>query len=117
MRIVFDGVNRGVGAVGLLCDSLDDMWLVYNLIRVGDRVRCMTLRKVAVGAQGLKSERLLIPLEVEVADLLIAHIINRVITESEMLLTVEVKVAITEEQKTVCLIQEEEGAVFTLKTF
>lgn len=70
MRIVFDGVNRGVGAVGLLCDSLDDMWLVYNLIRVGDRVRCMTLRKVAVGAQGLKSERLLIPLEVEVADLL-----------------------------------------------
>ncbi|KAK6102451.1 mRNA surveillance protein pelota [Brugia pahangi] len=36
----------GAGEVTISCDEAEDMWHVYNLVRVGDRVRCTTVRKV-----------------------------------------------------------------------
>ncbi|VDN37860.1 unnamed protein product [Gongylonema pulchrum] len=36
----------GAGDVTLVCDEAEDMWHVYNLVRVGDTVRCTTIRKV-----------------------------------------------------------------------
>lgn len=36
----------GLGDVTLICDEAEDMWHIYNLVRVGDTVRCSTVRKV-----------------------------------------------------------------------
>jgi protein pelota len=33
--------------VRIICEEEDDMWHVYNLARVGDTVKCSTMRKVA----------------------------------------------------------------------
>ena len=70
MRIVADSIVRGTGTMGFVCECLDDMWAVYNLIQQGDRVQSYTLRKVAVGAQAAATERVRLKLEVRVAELL-----------------------------------------------
>uniref|UniRef100_A0A1I7W3A1 Protein pelota homolog n=1 Tax=Loa loa TaxID=7209 RepID=A0A1I7W3A1_LOALO len=36
----------GAGEVTVSCDETEDMWHVYNLVRIGDKVRCTTIRKV-----------------------------------------------------------------------
>lgn len=33
--------------VGLIAEEAEDMWHIYNLIRVGDTVKCSTIRKVS----------------------------------------------------------------------
>ncbi|VDD93799.1 unnamed protein product [Enterobius vermicularis] len=36
----------GAGDVTLICEEAEDMWHLYNLVRVGDTLRCSTIRKV-----------------------------------------------------------------------
>ncbi|MFH4975740.1 hypothetical protein AB6A40_002449 [Gnathostoma spinigerum] len=36
----------GTGYVTLICEEAEDMWHVYNLVRVGDTVQCSTIRKI-----------------------------------------------------------------------
>ncbi|VDK88283.1 unnamed protein product [Litomosoides sigmodontis] len=36
----------GAGEITISCDEAEDMWHVYNLVRIGDTVRCTTVRKV-----------------------------------------------------------------------
>uniref|UniRef100_F1KY77 Protein pelota homolog n=1 Tax=Ascaris suum TaxID=6253 RepID=F1KY77_ASCSU len=38
--------KEGSGDVTLICEEAEDMWHVYNLVRVGDTLRCQTIRKV-----------------------------------------------------------------------
>ena len=70
MRIGKDTIVRGVGSLNLTCESLDDMWLLYNLIQVGDRIKSSTHRKVAVGSSAGTSERVFFHMEVAVTELL-----------------------------------------------
>ncbi|KAI1711768.1 eRF1 domain 1 domain-containing protein [Ditylenchus destructor] len=46
------------GYVKLICEEDEDMWHIYNLVRVGDTVRCSTFRKVMTeSATGSKSSQ------------------------------------------------------------
>uniref|UniRef100_A0AC34Q5B5 Protein pelota homolog n=1 Tax=Panagrolaimus sp. JU765 TaxID=591449 RepID=A0AC34Q5B5_9BILA len=69
MRQIYRHVERdGSGVVKLMCEEAEDMWHIYNLIRVGDKVRSKTLRKVLnESSTGSKtSQRIQLTLEVEV---------------------------------------------------
>jgi len=69
MRQIYKNVERdGSGVVKLMCDEAEDMWHLYNIIRVGDKVRSKTLRKVLnESATGSKtSQRIQLTLEVEI---------------------------------------------------
>uniref|UniRef100_A0A915PJY5 Protein pelota homolog n=1 Tax=Setaria digitata TaxID=48799 RepID=A0A915PJY5_9BILA len=47
----------GAGEVTLSCDEAEDMWHVYNLVRIGDRVRCTTVRKVTTESNTGSTQR------------------------------------------------------------
>ncbi|CAD5213907.1 unnamed protein product [Bursaphelenchus okinawaensis] len=50
--------KNGSGSVTLICEEEEDVWHVYNLVRVGDQVRCSTVRKVTQETQtGSKSSQ------------------------------------------------------------
>jgi protein pelota len=70
MRITKYDIVHGSGSLTLCCDSLDDMWVLYNVLSIADKLRCSTYRKVAVGSQGSASERVVMSLTVAVTALL-----------------------------------------------
>lgn len=48
----------GCGFVKLVCEEDEDMWHIYNLVRIGDIVKCSTFRKVTTeSATGSKSSQ------------------------------------------------------------
>ena len=69
MRQIYRNVERdGSGVVKLMCDEAEDMWHLYNIIRVGDKVRSKTFRKILnESSTGSKtSQRVQLTLEVEI---------------------------------------------------
>uniref|UniRef100_A0A1I8G904 Protein pelota homolog n=1 Tax=Macrostomum lignano TaxID=282301 RepID=A0A1I8G904_9PLAT len=59
MRLIHKDINKDrSGQVTLLPENPEDMWHAYNLVRVGDRLRSTTLRKVTTeNAAGTVSKR------------------------------------------------------------
>jgi protein pelota len=70
MRVTKESIVRGKGLMKLVCECVDDLWVIYNLIAVGDRVFASTLRKVAVGSQAAVNERVRLSMEISVEELL-----------------------------------------------
>jgi len=68
MRLNSESIIKGVGYVSMTPDTIDDLWLLYNLICVGDLVRCSTLRKLQFGYKG-ETERMRLTLQVRVLHL------------------------------------------------
>ena len=50
MRVTRRVAGDGSGYVKITVDVVEDMWHVYNLLAVGDRVRASTVRKVSATA-------------------------------------------------------------------
>jgi stalled ribosome rescue protein Dom34 len=48
MRKLFTKIDKGVGEVKLRPEEPDDLWHVYHLIAVGDRVKASTFRWVGI---------------------------------------------------------------------
>ena len=47
MKILKRGLQKDAsGFVRLICEEEEDMWHVYNLVRIGDVVRSPTMRKI-----------------------------------------------------------------------
>lgn len=60
------------GSISMIAENEEDMWLVYNLVQVGDRVCCSTVRKVqtenATGSVTSKTVRTNLTIEIETID-------------------------------------------------
>ena len=69
MRIIKESIVRGKGFFSVVCDTVDDLWVIYNLVTVGDVVASSTHRKVAVG-QGNEIARVRLNLDIKVEELL-----------------------------------------------
>lgn len=46
MRIVHRDICKGTGSIGLVAESTEDLWHIYNLATSGDQVTATTFRKV-----------------------------------------------------------------------
>lgn len=73
MRILKRGLQKDAsGFVRLLCEEEEDMWHVYNLIRIGDVVRTSTMRKItnetATGSKTSQRVQLSLTIVVETID-------------------------------------------------
>lgn len=73
MKLVHKSIDRGVGLVVLVPEYPEDMWHLYNLIRVGDNVQSTTIRKVqtesATGSSTSSRVRTTLKIHVETIDL------------------------------------------------
>ena len=62
----------GSGVIFIQPDTAEDLWHAYNLIRVGDNVRCTTIRKViqesSTGSTTSNRKRFLLTIAVEKVD-------------------------------------------------
>lgn len=47
------------GTVDLVMEDSEDLWTMFNLIHVGDEIGCKSFRKIAVGASGETTRRLM----------------------------------------------------------
>ncbi|CAH8494110.1 unnamed protein product [Heterobilharzia americana] len=60
------------GYITLIAENEEDMWLTYNLVQIGDKMRCSTVRKVqnesATGSVQTKQVRTNLTIEVEKID-------------------------------------------------
>ena len=56
----------------MVAENEEDMWLVYNLVQVGDKICCSTVRKVqtesATGSVASKTVRTNLTIEIETID-------------------------------------------------
>jgi protein pelota len=68
MRINQEAIVKGGGHISMTPDSVDDLWLLYNLICVDDLVRCSTFRKLQFGLKS-DTERVRLTLQVRVLHL------------------------------------------------
>uniref|UniRef100_A0A7E4W6C3 Protein pelota homolog n=1 Tax=Panagrellus redivivus TaxID=6233 RepID=A0A7E4W6C3_PANRE len=69
MKIIYRNIERdGSGVVKVQCEEQEDMWHLYNIIRVGDHVRSKTFRKVANESQtrSKTSQRITLTLEIDI---------------------------------------------------
>lgn len=57
MKLVHKSIEKGLsGSIALIPEETEDMWHVYNLVSVGDRVRASTFRKVTTqGSTGTRT--------------------------------------------------------------
>ena len=47
MKVVHKNIEGGAGgSIGLIPEENEDMWHVYNLVAIGDKLRAPTFRKV-----------------------------------------------------------------------
>ena len=46
MQVLLDNTRNG--ELSLLIESLDDLWVLYNIIRTEDRLRGRTVRRVVI---------------------------------------------------------------------
>ncbi|KAF3791740.1 PELOTA 1 protein [Nymphaea thermarum] len=72
MRIVRKSVvPNGSGSIKIVPEETDDLWHVYNIVSVGDKVLADTVRKVQreVASGGRDSERVRLKLEIQVQDI------------------------------------------------
>uniref|UniRef100_A0A8R1U0K8 Protein pelota homolog n=1 Tax=Onchocerca volvulus TaxID=6282 RepID=A0A8R1U0K8_ONCVO len=83
--------KNGAGEVTLLCDDAEDMWHVYNLVRIGDEVRCTTVRKVTMesntGSTSSQRVHIVLSIAIETVDFdpiaCILHLKGRNIAENK----------------------------------
>lgn len=69
-------VNRKKGVVKILTESLNDLWVLYNVVQPGDRIEGKTLRRVVL-RDGDKGERKSMYLGLHVEDLAFHESSNR----------------------------------------
>ncbi|RTG90806.1 protein pelota [Schistosoma bovis] len=70
MKVIGRELNKNSsGYITLIAENEEDMWLTYNLVQVGDKMRCSTVRKVqnesATGSVQTKQVRTNLTIEVE----------------------------------------------------
>ncbi|GAA47775.1 protein pelota [Clonorchis sinensis] len=73
MRVIHKEVDKySSGHITLIAENEEDMWLTYNLVQVGDQLRCSTVRKVqnesATGSVQTKQVRTNLTINVEKID-------------------------------------------------
>ncbi|EUB58449.1 Protein pelota -like protein [Echinococcus granulosus] len=73
MRVLNKSIHKYLsGTISMIAENEEDMWLVYNLVQVGDRVCCSTMRKVqtenATGSVTSKTVRTNLTIEIETID-------------------------------------------------
>ncbi|KAK4469228.1 hypothetical protein MN116_006573 [Schistosoma mekongi] len=73
MKVLSRELNKNSsGYITLLAENEEDMWLTYNLVQVGDKMRCSTVRKVqnesATGSVQTKQVRTNLTIEIEKID-------------------------------------------------
>ncbi|VDK35425.1 unnamed protein product [Taenia asiatica] len=73
MRVLSKSIHKYMsGGISMIAENEEDMWLVYNLVQVGDRVCCSTVRKVqtenATGSVTSKTVRTNLTIEIETID-------------------------------------------------
>jgi len=65
MKLVHKNIERGLGgSIVLIPEENEDMWHVYNLVAIGDKLRAPTFRKVVTARTPIKI-RLTLTLDVE----------------------------------------------------
>mmetsp|Transcript_9480 Transcript_9480/g.17308 ORF Transcript_9480/g.17308 Transcript_9480/m.17308 type:complete len:429 (-) Transcript_9480:135-1421(-) len=70
MKLLHKKIEKdGKGSISLLAQEDEDMWHVYNLVQIGDRIRALTFRNVkTTGPTGsVKSEKVRVMITVEVS--------------------------------------------------
>jgi len=70
MKLIHRNIEKGLGgSIGLIPEENEDMWHVYNLVAIGDKLRASTFRKVVTesntGSRDSKKVRLTLTLDVE----------------------------------------------------
>eukprot|EP00658_Telonema_sp_P-2_P004051 TRINITY_DN11516_c0_g1_i3.p1 TRINITY_DN11516_c0_g1~~TRINITY_DN11516_c0_g1_i3.p1 ORF type:complete len:255 (+),score=76.52 TRINITY_DN11516_c0_g1_i3:108-872(+) len=68
MKLVHSELGKDTGgSVTMVPEHGEDLWIVYNLVREGDRVKCTTVRKVSreTASGSTESDRIKLTLEVE----------------------------------------------------
>jgi len=70
MKLIHKSIEKGLGgSIGLIPEENEDMWHVYNLVAIGDKLRASTFRKVvtetSTGSRDSKKVRLTLTLDVE----------------------------------------------------
>lgn len=72
MKLVHKSIDKGSGHVVVTPEYPEDMWHLYNLIRVGDNVQSTTIRKVqtesATGSSTSSRVRTTLKINVETID-------------------------------------------------
>ncbi|CAL8096014.1 unnamed protein product [Calicophoron daubneyi] len=73
MRVIGRNLDKNSsGQITLIAENEEDMWLTYNLVQVGDRIRCSTVRKVqnesATGSVQTKQVRTNLTIAIEKID-------------------------------------------------
>ncbi|KAF7253003.1 hypothetical protein EG68_08803 [Paragonimus skrjabini miyazakii] len=73
MKVIHRDIDKySAGHITLIAENEEDMWLTYNLVQVGDKLRCSTVRKVqnesATGSVQTKQVRTNLTIEVEKID-------------------------------------------------
>jgi len=70
MKVIHKSIEKGLGgSIGLIPEENEDMWHVYNLVAIGDKIRASTFRKVvtetSTGSRDSKKVRLTLTLDIE----------------------------------------------------
>lgn len=73
MRIIRRELDKyAAGYITMVAENEEDMWLTYNLVQIGDKLRCSTVRKVqnesATGSVQTKQVRTNLTIEIEKID-------------------------------------------------
>jgi protein pelota len=70
------------GTINVTPEDSDDIWLIYNLIEVGDQVECLTFRKVVINesasSDNQKKIKLVLAVNAEKSDVDLEHGILRI---------------------------------------
>ncbi|CAH8837579.1 unnamed protein product [Trichobilharzia szidati] len=92
MKVIAKELDKSSsGYITLIAENEEDMWLTYNLVQVGDKMRCSTVRKVqnesATGSVQTKQVRTNLTIEVEKIDFdvqgSILHLNGRNVVENQ----------------------------------
>nr|CAH8838040.1 unnamed protein product [Trichobilharzia regenti] len=92
MKVIAKELDKSSsGYITLIAENEEDMWLTYNLVQVGDKMRCSTVRKVqnesATGSVQTKQVRTNLTIEVEKIDFdvqgSILHLKGRNVVENQ----------------------------------
>ncbi|VDD79359.1 unnamed protein product [Mesocestoides corti] len=92
MRILSKSIDRySSGSITLIAENEEDMWLIYNLVQIGDSFCCSTVRKVqtesSTGSVASKTVRTTLTIEIETIDFdthgSVLHLKGRNIVENQ----------------------------------